>query len=193
MGNTEKAPQEEQVSLPDNNYPSKQKEIPISRLLELAQQGLHNTEIALIVGCKRQNVDQRLQPYRSNLASLPKYKKRKLDLLALCQKGFIEEIIRRLHDPDYLKNVEFRDLFRGFGTLVDKEQILKGKHLAGTSAIQVNINFDPALLPGGSTGMIIEGEQGTPELGITFDDQYKQDDTGGDAPPPQPEGEDVST
>ena len=46
---------------------------------------------------------------------------------------------------------------------------------------------------GGSTGMIIEGEQGTPELGITFDDQYKQDDTGGDAPPPQPEGEDVST
>ena len=127
--------------------PETSKAIPIAKLLKLANKGLSNTEVARIAGCTRENVSIRLKPYREAIHSLPDYQKRELDLIDLAKQGILDEIIRRVYSGEDLKDLSLPQLSLCFGVLTDKGQAIKGKAPAAASNLQVNINFDPGMLP----------------------------------------------
>ncbi len=121
--------------------------IPIAKILKLANKNLSDKEISQILGCTRPNISFRLKPYREAIASLPDYKQRELDLIDLAKQGILEEIIRRTYSGEDLKDLSIPQLAMTFGILTDKGQAIKGKAPAAASNLQVNINFDPGMLP----------------------------------------------
>jgi hypothetical protein len=128
--------------------PQKKLQIPMVTILKLANQGLSDGQVAKILGCCRQNVSARLYPYRHLIASLPDYQKRELDLIDLAKQGLLDELIKRISDPEtHLKKMTIPSLALTFGILTDKGQAIKGKAPAAASNLQVNINFDPGMLP----------------------------------------------
>ena len=121
--------------------------IPIAKILKLANKKLSDKEISQILGCTRPNISFRLKPYRDAISSLPDYKQRELDLIDLAKQGILEEIIRRTYSGEDLKDLSIPQLAMTFGILTDKGQAIKGKAPAAASNLQVNINFDPGMLP----------------------------------------------
>jgi hypothetical protein len=129
------------------NAKTKRRYIPIATILRHANRGLSDLEISRIIGCSRPNVSIRLKPYREALTSLPDYQKKELDLIDLAKQGILEEIIRRVYSGEDLKKYSLPQLTMSFGILTDKGQSIKGKAPAAASNLQVNINFDPGMLP----------------------------------------------
>ena len=128
--------------------PQKNKQVPMVTILKLANRGLSDGEAAKILGCSRQNVSTRLSPYRHQIAALPDYQKRELDLIDLAKQGILDELIRRICDPEtHLKKMTIPQLAMTFGILTDKGQAIKGKAPAAASNLSVNIVFDPSMLP----------------------------------------------
>ena len=128
--------------------PEKNKQVPMVTILKLANQGLSDGEVAKILGCSRQNVSTRLCPYRHQIAALPDYQKRELDLIDLAKQGLLDELIKRISDPEtHLKKMTIPQIAMTFGILTDKGQAIKGKAPAAASNLSVNINFDPGMLP----------------------------------------------
>ena len=128
--------------------PNAPKGIPIAKILKYASQGLSDQEVANCVGCSRPVVSIRLKPYRDAITALPDYQKRELDLIDLAKAGILEELLKRVYDPEVgLKKMAVPQLAMTFGILTDKAQAIKGKAPATASNLQVNINFDPGMLP----------------------------------------------
>ena len=128
--------------------PEKDKQIPIAKLLRLANKGLSNTEVAKIAGCSRENVSIRLKPFKQAIYALPDYQKRELDLIDLAKQGLLNELIERIYDPEtHLKKMATGQITMCFGILTDKGQAIKGKAPAAASNLSVNIVFDPSMLP----------------------------------------------
>ena len=60
---------------------------------------------------------------------------------------FLDEIIKRVYSEDELKKLSLPQLTLTFGILTTKGQEIKGKAPQAASNLQVNINFDPGMLP----------------------------------------------
>ena len=128
--------------------PTKKLQVPMVTILKLANKGLSDGQVAKILGCCRQNVSARIFPFRHLIASLPDYQKRELDLIDLAKQGLLDELIKRISDPEtHLKKMTIPSLALTFGILTDKGQAIKGKAPAAASNLSVNIVFDPSMLP----------------------------------------------
>jgi hypothetical protein len=137
---------EEQLCYSDNT--NRPKQIPIAKILKYTNKGLSNSEIAGIIGCSRENITYRLKPYNQAIKALPDYQARELDLIDLAKAGILDELIKRVYDPEEgLKRMAIPQLAMTFGILTDKGQAIKGKAPAAASNLSVNIVFDPGMLP----------------------------------------------
>ena len=147
--------------------PEKNKQVPMVTILKLANQGLSDGEVAKILGCSRQNVSTRLYPYRHQIAALPDYQKRELDLIDLAKQGLLDELIKRICDPEtHLKRMAIPQIAMTFGILTDKGQAIKGKAPAAANNLQVNINFDPGMLPQSDGSMHLEKGGSTSNVSV---------------------------
>jgi len=150
------------------------KNIPIELIIEYATKGLSTRQIAKLLNCCHQNIAQRLQPYRDTIYSLPHYKKHRADILTTLQSQILNSI-----DEKDIKDASVLQRLTGFGILYDKERTERGldKQGSGDTNVQVNINFDPSLIPGSG---------GTVQLKASTSENKQIEGGGGEADPGTP-------
>jgi len=124
----------ELIKIPDElpkPAPQTNKHIPIETILDLRRKKLSCSQIACIVGCCKQNIQQRLKD--SGLEHLETHKKYRADILALKSREILESI-----DTADIKKAGLRDRVIAYGTLYDKERLELDK---ATSIIKPLVTF----------------------------------------------------
>lgn len=116
--------------------PSSPKGIPISKIIELRNKHLTFKEIGKIVGCSKQNVVERLQPYRQEIENLQSYKENRADVLAVVN----SKILNSLSDED-IKNASAYQKVGMFGILYDKERLERGQATGITEHRDIQANI----------------------------------------------------
>jgi len=112
------------------------KDIPIETIIELKTKHdppLSDTQIANLLNCSKQNINQRLKDYRDDIQGLPAFKKNRADILALTQ----SRIINSLTNKDIQKTPAVQRATM-FGIFYDKERLERGQ------ATEITANFDVA-------------------------------------------------
>lgn len=111
--------------------PEAPKGIDISAILELRIRNPKATleEMSLILGCSKQNLSARLQAYKTELESLPHFKKNRIDVVLLGQQRALAALTNS--DVKVETARDFKDMATGAAILMDKEQQLLGKSGGG--------------------------------------------------------------
>lgn len=125
---------EDNLPLPLNHI----KHIPIETIIDLHAKNLSHAQIAKIVGCRSQNITQRLQA--SGITSLRNFKKNRADVFATIQ----SRILNSIGDDD-IKKAPFGSRITAAAILYDKERLERDK---STSNV-LSIHSDIAALKGG--------------------------------------------
>jgi len=98
------------------------KNIPIENIIEYAQKGLSLPEIAKLLGCSKQNVQQRLEAVGFNKEDLENFKNHRGDVLAFIQSKLLNSI-----DDETIKGMNPYQRIVGTGILFDKERLETGR------------------------------------------------------------------
>ncbi len=135
--------------------PDGRRKLDAGKVLELAQKGVSQTDIAKSQGVAVSSVSRFLDKHGPEARALAEYKDNRMDWLhALSKQG--SEILFRLldsiasEDLEKTSLAERKELVRVLGTLFgiaqDKIAALEGKVLGGGMAVQVVINTTPEAL-----------------------------------------------
>lgn len=135
-------------TLPDNNMDPtianesqlpvltyEHKDIPIARIIELRNKQLTYQEIANLLGCTKENICQRLRPYKQTIDNLKSVKEHRADTLTVVSSS----ILNSLTEEDIKKSSAYQKVGM-FGVLYDKERLERGQvteitghaHISGT-------------------------------------------------------------
>ena len=106
--------------LPELNYINTV--IPLSKIIELRNKGLSYTDIGSLLGCTRENICQRLKPYRSEVDNLKSFKDNKADILAVHQ----SRLLNNLTDEDIKKSSGYQKVGM-FSVLHNQERLERGE------------------------------------------------------------------
>jgi len=99
--------------------------ISISRVIELRNKKLTYEEIGRILGCTKQNIHQRLQPFRSSIDNLQTIKDNRADTLTV-----ISDTILNSLTADDIKKATIGTKVTTYGILYDKERLERGQTTA---------------------------------------------------------------
>lgn len=109
-------------------------QIPIAKLIDLRKKGLELEEIGAIVGCTKQNVQQRIKQYVQSVDYLQIIKDNRADHLTITNDKVLNELTGR-----DLKEVGERDLAVVYGVLYDKERLERDKSTANIVHVHAGI------------------------------------------------------
>jgi len=146
--------------------------------LKVSNPNLTLAQACRLLNCSRINIYDHLQRKGLTWSNLHKqlqaFQDNKPNILALKQ----YQVINHLND-DKLKACSARDLAVTFGILHDHERTERGldKQGPGDTNVQVNINFDPSLIPGSG---------GTVQLQASTNETKQIEGGGGEANPGTP-------
>lgn len=129
--------------IPDKEWSTANKGIPMASILEYREQGLTLEEIGKLVGCSKQTVWERLEPYKASIEGLDAYKSRKSDVLQLKQSMLLDALT-----PDSIKEMSGYQLVGSYGILYDKGNLEQGK-----ATSHVSIAEAATLLVDGLSGL----------------------------------------
>ncbi len=101
--------------------PSVGKTIPIDRLIELSQKGLTHEEIGQLVGCRANNVQRRLKPYRDQLTEIKDFVSARSISLQVLQKLLLDSITEK-----DIKKMSVKQKVDTFNILYEKERLERG-------------------------------------------------------------------
>lgn len=92
--------------------------IPLGKIIELRNKGLTYDEIGKLLGCSKQNINQRLQPVIEEIEHVKSFKEQRADVLAVHQ----SRILNRLTTEDIEKASGYQKVGM-FSLLYDKERV----------------------------------------------------------------------
>lgn len=115
-------PAEDVEVLPDRSIDRTQKDIPIETLIALKNKGLTLEQIAKIVKCSKQNIQQRLDAIGYNKQDLENFKETRADVFAFLQSKLINSI-----EHTKIKKLNPYQRIVGASILYDKERLELGK------------------------------------------------------------------
>lgn len=95
--------------------------IPLSKMVELANRGMNDTEIAKLLGCDRSNVTHRLSKVSDNIPAMRDYKETRADKFADLQRRILDTFT----DED-LSNAKIKERSILLAILYDKERLERG-------------------------------------------------------------------
>lgn len=98
------------------------KGIPIESILELRDKNLTQEQIAKILGCTKQTVNQRLKAYNPIFNQIESFKKHRGDALSYTQARILNSLT-----PADIKNASLLQRTTAFGILYDKERLERGQ------------------------------------------------------------------
>ena len=108
------------------------KQIPIESIIAYAQKNLSYAEIAELVGCSKQNVQQRLNYVGYTRLNLDNFSKHRADTFAHLQSRLLNSIA----DED-LKDINPLQRVVAAGILYDKERLERGKSTSNINVVEV--------------------------------------------------------
>ena len=120
--------------LPERSGP---KYISTAEIVELALKGLSGPQIAKMVGCSKQNVNERLKPWRDKINGLTAYKRIDNDILKLIEGKYAFHLA--VGDT---KDVKPLDAAKIMGITRDKLNIEAGKGQGADITIHIQQNMD---------------------------------------------------
>ena len=99
--------------------------VPLAKIIELRNKKLSYDEIGTLLGCTRQNIHQRLQPFRQSIDHLKSVKDNRADTLAVVS----DTLLNSLTGTD-IKSASAYQRVGMYGILYDKERLERGQTTA---------------------------------------------------------------
>jgi len=106
--------------------------IPLAKIIELRNKRLSYSEMATLLGCTKENICQRLKPFRMSVENLKSIKENRADTLAVVS----DTVLNSLTETD-IKSASAYQRVGMYGILYDKERIERGQ----VSSIVGHVDF----------------------------------------------------
>lgn len=106
--------------------------IPIEDIIEYRNKGLSYQDIAALVGCSKQNVQERLEVCGYNPARLKNFTKNRADLLAHIQSELLNSLT-----PAAINDMYPHQRVISAAILYDKERLERGKSTSNINVVEV--------------------------------------------------------
>jgi len=133
-------PDEEIPTLDPDSMTKPQKDIPISAIVEYRNKGLTYREIGELLGCTKQNIHERLQPFIASIDTLPAVKGTRADVLAVVSDG----ILNSLTTEDIKKSSAYQKVGM-YALLYDKERLERGESTQNVAHAHVSRDLQEIL------------------------------------------------
>ena len=124
-----------ELNLDDDNLPILDRIdeiVPIGRMIALRKRKLSYSEIGAIVGCTKQNVQQRLQPFVQRVDHLQEIRDAKIDQMVIVESMMLDELTIRNY-----KGESLRDIAVSHGIMVDKRRLEEDKSTSNVAVYAV--------------------------------------------------------
>jgi hypothetical protein len=113
---------ENEKNIPELKFNELTTVIPISKIIELRNKKLTYSQIGKILGCSRENICMRLQPFRHSIENIKQVKDNRADTLAVIS----DTVLNSLTIEDIKKASAYQRVGM-FGILYDKERLERGE------------------------------------------------------------------
>lgn len=158
---TDSQPQEQSSELPALMVDSIDDVIPLAKIIELRNKKLSYSEIGKILGCSKQNIDKRLQPFKTSIDNLQAIKDHRADNLAV-----VSSVILNKLTTDDIKKASLQQKVTAYGILYDKERIERGQ----VSNIIGHVDFTAKLSDLDQQEALLMAELGIDHTGVSEDE-----------------------